>query len=463
MRAGGETLRRELRRKAVHVGCGLLAPLLAWLSWPQALLLALSALAFNLLVLPRVGGRSLLRDDERARGWSTGIVLYPACVALVILVFRERLGIAAGAWALLAFGDGLASVAGRLGGRHALPWNAAKSVEGLAAHALAGGAACGALLWWVGDPALGGSVALAFAVGGAAALVTALLETADVGVDDNVTVTLGGAALLWLGLAVASSAELRDEGATLATAALALALCAGLAAAAWWRRALTVSGALASVVVGALVAGGAGWGAFLVLLAFFVLGTGATRLGRAVKEARGIAEARGGRRAAGNVISNGGVAALAAPLVLPGPAPDVVATAGVALASALATAAFDTVSSEIGKAWGRRTYLATTFRPVPPGTEGAVSLEGTLAGAAAAAALGCVAALGGVLPAGQASAGVVAVVAGAFAGTTFESLAGALLESSGRRVDNHALNFANTLVGALAGAGAFAVLTSLAR
>ena len=42
----------------------------------------------------------------------------------------------------------------------------------------------------------------------------------------------------------------------------------------------------------------------------------------------------------------------------------------------MATAAADTCSSEIGKAYGRRTFLITTFRPVPPGTEGAVSLEG---------------------------------------------------------------------------------------
>lgn len=44
----------------------------------------------------------------------------------------------------------------------------------------------------------------------------------------------------------------------------------------------------------------------------------------------------------------------------------------------------DTVSSEIGKAYGKTTYLITTMRLVPAGTEGAVSAEGTLAGVAAA-------------------------------------------------------------------------------
>lgn len=45
----------------------------------------------------------------------------------------------------------------------------------------------------------------------------------------------------------------------------------------------------------------------------------------------------------------------------------------------------DTVSSEVGKAYGKTTYLITTLKIVPRGTEGAVSLEGTAAGAAAAA------------------------------------------------------------------------------
>lgn len=60
--------------------------------------------------------------------------------------------------------------------------------------------------------------------------------------------------------------------------------------------------------------------------------------------------------------------------------------------ASLASKLSDTVSSEVGKAYGRTTYLATSFKVVPRGTEGAVSLEGTLAGLAAAvvfAAIGC--------------------------------------------------------------------------
>jgi uncharacterized protein (TIGR00297 family) len=115
-----------------------------------------------------------------------------------------------------------------------------------------------------------------------------------------------------------------------------------------------------------------------------------------------------------------------------------------AFAGAFATAAADTASSEIGQLLGRRTFLITTFRPVPRGTEGAVSLEGTLAGVFASL---LIAALGAAL--GLFSwKGVPAVVLAAFVGTTFESLVGAALEKR-QLLDNEALNFLNTLVGAL--------------
>ena len=52
-----------------------------------------------------------------------------------------------------------------------------------------------------------------------------------------------------------------------------------------------------------------------------------------------------------------------------------------ALTTVLVAAGFALfLSSEVGKAYGRRTFLITSLRPVPPGTEGAVSLEGTLGG-----------------------------------------------------------------------------------
>jgi uncharacterized protein (TIGR00297 family) len=88
--------------------------------------------------------------------------------------------------------------------------------------------------------------------------------------------------------------------------------------------------------------------------------------------------------------------------------------------------------------------LITAFRAVPPGTSGAVSLEGTVAGVAGAAVLG---ALGVALQLAPGST-LPAIVAGAVAGSLAESVMGATLEGPGF-VNNDVLNFLNTAIGAL--------------
>jgi uncharacterized protein (TIGR00297 family) len=170
-----------------------------------------------------------------------------------------------------------------------------------------------------------------------------------------------------------------------------------------------------------------------------------SRIGIKRKESLGIAEERGGRRGPGNAIANTGVAACAAALALVGP--DRVLSE-LALAAALTAVASDTVASEIGKAWGRRTFLTTTFRPVPPGTPGAVSLEGTVALVAASALLAWLAALLGLIGYDALPIIVTAAVAASF----LEGALGAAYERSGI-LNNDLLNFVTT-----ASAAAIAVL-----
>jgi uncharacterized protein (TIGR00297 family) len=117
----------------------------------------------------------------------------------------------------------------------------------------------------------------------------------------------------------------------------------------------------------------------------------------------------------------------------------------VAFVAALVAGASDTVASEIGKAWGRRTFLVTTARPVAPGTSGAMSLEGTAAGIAAAALLGLAAAGLNLIE----LADVPPVAIAATAGALVESALGATLEHRGV-VNNDVLNFLNTSVAAFA-------------
>ena len=109
--------RVELARKSVHVVMGAFALLLRFLDWRQAALLALAALAFNLFVLPRAGGGHLLRERDLARGFPVGILVYPLVVLLLVLLYRDRLALAAAGWAYLAFGDGAATLCGVTLGR----------------------------------------------------------------------------------------------------------------------------------------------------------------------------------------------------------------------------------------------------------------------------------------------------------------------------------------------------------
>ncbi|HEX2252209.1 MAG TPA: TIGR00297 family protein [Thermoanaerobaculia bacterium] len=434
--------RGELARKTVHIAVGLIAYALRWLGpwWGAAA--AAAAVVGNVFVLPRLGGRQLYREADHARGHAIGMILYPLSVLLLIVAFHERLEVAAAAWGILAFGDGMASIVGITLGRRALPWNPGKTWAGTAAYALFGGLGAWTLLLWTAPGRYEPGFALAVAA--VAAGVAALLESMPHGLDDNLGVPMV-VALLLLGLVLTQGGwGVVGEGAFLRALAVGAAVNLVLAALGYLGRTVNVSGAVAGWVVGTVIWAFLGWQGYLLLIAFFVLGSGATKLGYRRKAAAKLAQEEGGRRGARHALANVGVALACAVFAATTPYPLVFA---LAFAAAFATAASDTAGSEIGQLWGRRTFLLTTLRPVPRGTDGAVSLEGTLAGIAASFLLGALGAAVGLYP----WEGVWVVVVAAFVGTTLESLLGATVERRGL-LDNEAMNFLNTLVGALVAA-----------
>ena len=442
----------EALRKATHIGMGLLAFTLRWLGPFWAAALAGVALLNNLFVLHRIGGKRLWRDAEHQAGGALGIVLYPLTVLLLILVFYRRLEVAAAAWGILAFGDGMATVAGMAFGRRKLPWNPAKSWAGSAAYVVCGTLAAAALLVWTA-PGREYSWAFALAAGGAAALLAAALESLPQGLDDNLGVPLvAGLFLLgfvlthnrWPAFLGLERAGGTGQGALAAHLAVAVGVNLALAAAAFAARTVDLSGVAAGFLVGTAIYLFLDWRGYLLLVAFFVIGSACTKIGYRRKAAANLAQEKGGRRSARHAFANGGVAAACALFAALTPYPLLFA---VAFAAAFATAAADTAASEIGQLIGRRTYLITTLRPVPRGTDGAVSLEGTLAGVAASAVVAALGAAVALYP----WVCVLPIVVAALVGTLFESLVGATLEKR-RLLDNEALNFLNTLVGALAGA-----------
>ena len=183
------------------------------------------------------------------------------------------------------------------------------------------------------------------------------------------------------------------------------------------------------------------------LIALFVLTYAATRAGRRRKAEAGLAESRRGRTISQVIANLGAAVPLAFPLGMIvveaiWPMPEYQDTSwviAVLALSAMAEATADTVSSEIGQAFGGRPFLLTTLRRVEPGADGAISLRGTLAGIAGAAIVTAAGARYMHLSPLQSSIALVAGICGLF----FDSLLGATLERRGW-IGNDLVNFCST-------------------
>lgn len=197
--------------------------------------------------------------------------------------------------------------------------------------------------------------------------------------------------------------------------------------------------------LGLLIFLGSGFAGLALLALFFGLGTAASGWRVADKRRLGLAEENRGRRTAGQVVANAGVAGLLGLLAwqLPAHAP----LACLMLAGGFAAATADTLASELGNVYGRRYYNILTLRSDARGLNGVVSLEGTALGLAGTAALAAVYCLGF----GWGPAFSWLLVAGT-AGNLMDSVLGAMLERRGY-LSNNAVNFLNTLTGALVAGG----------
>ncbi|MEH2105290.1 TIGR00297 family protein [Nostoc sp.] len=200
-----------------------------------------------------------------------------------------------------------------------------------------------------------------------------------------------------------------------------------------------------------------GWQGYAVVMFYFLVGSGVTRIGMAQKEAEGIAEKRSGARGPENVWGSAltgalcalGIGMINSGFIVPSPQfliPNPQSLLLLAYVASFSTKLADTTASEVGKAYGKSTFLITTLQPVPRGTEGAVSLEGTLAGIVASVAIAFVGWGVGLID----LLGVAWCVLAAFIATNLESVIGATLQSKYTWLTNEVVNIFNTLIGAIA-------------
>jgi uncharacterized protein (TIGR00297 family) len=428
------TVYSETRRQILHVAMAGFAVLLRYLTWPQAAGLAGAAVAFNAVALGRIAPAVMRETDKR--GFRAGVLFYPLSILLLVLVFPHRLDIVAAAWGVMAFGDGFATLAGTTFGGPRLPWNRRKTWTGLVAFVLAGAAGGVALCSWVA-PSIQPPPSSVFTIWApvAAACIAGLVETLPIELDDNISVPVTAGSVLWFLSQLNWVGSVDAVGFDLFIGAV---VSMPLALIAWRTGSITTGGALTGLVFASIIYAGLYLAGLVVLGVALALTILSSRVGKSRKTELGIAEERGGRRGAGNVIANCLVGTLGAVLELFS-VDWGLELAGAWFVAGIAAGASDTVASEIGKAWRGLPRSFPMGRPVPAGTPGAVSLQGTVAGLAAAALMAAPAALLWLIPWSFVPAIVIACTAGAFV----ESALATRFEGGGV-VDNHTLNFLNT-------------------
>ncbi|MFB3895499.1 MAG: TIGR00297 family protein [bacterium] len=163
-----------------------------------------------------------------------------------------------------------------------------------------------------------------------------------------------------------------------------------IAAIAYYTKTVQKSGIIGGLIVGILTYYFLGYQGYVILFSMFIMGTLATKVGFQSKQALGVAESDEGARGLSNVIAK------CLPSVVFALVAWIADISGaeyngfffkamlLGFVASFATGAFDTVSSEIGQVYGKRPFTLIPPKRVKPGTEGAVSLVGTLAGLIAA-------------------------------------------------------------------------------
>jgi len=206
-------------------------------------------------------------------------------------------------------------------------------------------------------------------------------------------------------------------------------------------RKLTEAGALTGGLLGVCIFLGAGFTGLAMLGFFFILGSVASSWRINYKISLGLAEENKGRRKASQAVANAGIAGLFGLLswLYPGKAE----LFRLMLAASFASAAADTMSSELGNVYGKRFYNILTFQLDSRGLNGVVSVEGTLLGLVGSLLIGILYGIGF-----HWNWNILLIIVAGTIGNLTDSVLGATLERR-HLLSNDLVNFLNTAVAAL--------------
>jgi uncharacterized protein (TIGR00297 family) len=215
------------------------------------------------------------------------------------------------------------------------------------------------------------------------------------------------------------------------------------------QKSLTPSGLIHATILGIGLWTFLGLPAYLLCVSYLVLGSLVTKVKKEEKEKLGIAEKRGGARGPENVWGSAAASmlcAIGAHIFKIKHRPFLAKAFEVGYVAALATKLSDTFQSEIGKAFGKTTILITNLKRVPRGTEGAVSMEGYIAGIIGGSILSLLAKYFGLI---NHPKDILLCIFTSLIGTTAESFIGASFQSNEIKwLTNEFVNFINTIIGA---------------
>jgi len=412
-------------RKLLHLA-GVGAVAVAPIYFEQKSLLAGILFLASVLLAVAVNRRWLLVDVHARKSW--GIAVFPLAAAILLLLYA-RLDIARVLYPMLVLtlADAAAALVGSLLAGGAIYLNGSRktpagSLAFLGCTLLTYMVLPGVLQGWHPSWYLSLSgergEALPWITIFTLALALTHTEAVSGGSWDNLTVPLMAAWLMGM-LPVLSPGNLQ----------WVLPVWGIFGLAAWlahWRKWLSAGGAATAWLLGWVVWLAAGWAAVGLLAIFFAAGS---LLGRLPMPYAATDAKHGKPRDGYQVFANGGVAMLC--LMAYGMAPHTGWLFLFALSVAVSTA--DTLSSEAGTRWGKKTYNIVGFRPVAPGLSGGISVVGTAAGAAGALLIGGVAYAMGIAPANW-------VAIGGFAGMLLDSVLGSLLQAKYRLTQDSGLS-----------------------